>query len=210
MTGSEFWALIQEANAKAENTKAIPQWLVSRLMAFPATEIIDYSAWEAMFLDKADDERLWAAASIVADGLSDDGFDYFKCWLIAQGEAVYKAAVENPDSLADIEYKDHDFFGPTVTLEEMLYVTSDAYNRKMRRPRFSKTNLPAGYQPPPGCDPGRTARKNKGFLKLADDKAVMKAHFPKLMKRFSLRRKRIAREKLTQKMKPNGQQLRDD
>jgi hypothetical protein len=35
-------------------------------------------------------------------GCSDDGFDYFRGWLISQGRTVFEAALENPDSLADV------------------------------------------------------------------------------------------------------------
>jgi Protein of unknown function (DUF4240) len=33
---------------------------------------------------------------------SDDGFDYFRGWLISQGRKIFEAALENPDSLADV------------------------------------------------------------------------------------------------------------
>jgi hypothetical protein len=44
---------------------------------------------------------LWGAAYLINGGASDDGFYYFRCWLIGMGRDVYEAAVANPDSLAD-------------------------------------------------------------------------------------------------------------
>ena len=189
MTESEFWTLIQEANARAANTSAIPEWLANRLGEFEVNEIWDFAAWEAMFLDLANDERLWMAGYLVCGGLSDDGFEYFKCWLIAQGEVVHKAAIANPDNLAELEYQEIGFFGPTLSLEGMLGVTMEAYNRKLKRPRYSEMERPAGYQPPSGCRPERTPCKNYGFLKLADNKTALATHFPKIMKRFCTERK---------------------
>jgi hypothetical protein len=43
---------------------------------------------------------LWAIAYIIGRGCSDDGFDYFRYWLIAQGKDYYKA-IEDPQSVAD-------------------------------------------------------------------------------------------------------------
>jgi hypothetical protein len=39
---------------------------------------------------------------IVNGGASDDGFDYFRGWLIAQGRAVFEGTLAKPDSLADV------------------------------------------------------------------------------------------------------------
>jgi len=38
----------------------------------------------------------------VAGGASDDGFEYFRGRLVAQGRAVYDQAVTDPDSLAGL------------------------------------------------------------------------------------------------------------
>jgi len=46
-------------------------------------------------------QKLWAAAMM--NGCSDDSFDYFRGWLIAQGKDMYFAAPRDPDSLADME-----------------------------------------------------------------------------------------------------------
>jgi hypothetical protein len=36
-------------------------------------------------------------------GCSDDGFKYFRDWLISEGEATYTAAIESPDSIFTIK-----------------------------------------------------------------------------------------------------------
>ena len=41
------------------------------------------------------------AAYVINGGASDDGFYYFRCWLIGMGRRVYEAALADPDSLAD-------------------------------------------------------------------------------------------------------------
>ncbi|TYB52801.1 DUF4240 domain-containing protein, partial [Nonomuraea sp. PA05] len=44
---------------------------------------------------------LWGAAYLINGGCSDDGFEYFRCWLVGQGREVYEAALDDPDSLAE-------------------------------------------------------------------------------------------------------------
>jgi hypothetical protein len=52
---------------------------------------------------------LWGAAYLINGGCSDDGFDYFRRWLILQGHKVFQAAIANPDSLADVVDPDEEF-----------------------------------------------------------------------------------------------------
>jgi hypothetical protein len=44
---------------------------------------------------------LWGAAYLINGGCSDDGFDYFRGWLLSQGRAIWQATLADPDSLAD-------------------------------------------------------------------------------------------------------------
>ena len=45
---------------------------------------------------------LWAAAYLINGGCSDDGFEYFRGWLITQGREAFEHAVADPDSLAGV------------------------------------------------------------------------------------------------------------
>ncbi|MFC9245678.1 DUF4240 domain-containing protein [Streptomyces sp. NPDC057136] len=45
---------------------------------------------------------LWAAAYVINGGCSDDGFDYFRGWLIAQGREVFERTAADPDALAEV------------------------------------------------------------------------------------------------------------
>src|SRR5687767_14484267 len=71
---------------------------------------------------------LWGAAFVIMGGCSDDGFEYFRGWLISRGEDVYTQVLENPEYLAEYFTEDilrEDLLAPQ--LEEMLYVASHAY-----------------------------------------------------------------------------------
>lgn len=64
-----------------------------------------------VYMDLAYQYGLWTAASVMGRyGCSDDGFIDFRTWLVAQGKAVYMAALKDPDSLADApNYQDQRF-----------------------------------------------------------------------------------------------------
>jgi hypothetical protein len=130
MDKAAFWRLIEDA--KKESKGDCPRQaeiLAEKLAALPAEEIIEF--------DKILDEHrslaytwdLWAAAYIINGGCSDDCFDYFGGWLIAQGEAVFHGAVRDPETLADLDIHVH-VDEPSIECEDMLYVAQKAYEAK--------------------------------------------------------------------------------
>jgi hypothetical protein len=42
--------------------------------------------------------NLWGAAYLMNAGCSDDGFEYFRAWLLAQGRDAVEKAFEDPDT----------------------------------------------------------------------------------------------------------------
>ncbi len=78
---------------------------------------------------------LWAAAYIINGGCSDDGFEYFRAWLIAQGERVFHDALADPETLVDRAEPDAD-------AEGMLYAAAAAYESRVG------ARLPRGVAPP--------------------------------------------------------------
>ncbi len=66
---------------------------------------------------------LWAMAYIVNAGCSDDGFEYFRAWLIGLGKNIFEQALEKPESI--IQYTNPDF--DAYENEQLLYAGSKAY-----------------------------------------------------------------------------------
>ncbi|MER6251677.1 DUF4240 domain-containing protein [Streptomyces sp. NPDC001584] len=94
-----FWKLIETARAEAE-----PQEVSARaaelLAGRPESEIA--AAQQVLWDLLAESYRapLWAAAYVINGGCSDDGFDYFRGWLLTQGRETFETALTDPDSLA--------------------------------------------------------------------------------------------------------------
>jgi hypothetical protein len=97
---AEFWDQI--AKTKRKDPEAHAKQLVARLAKLSVEEILSFSHWWDTMKRKAYSWKLWGAAYIIEGGCSDDGFDYFRGWLILKGKDVFAKAIKSPDSLATI------------------------------------------------------------------------------------------------------------
>ncbi|OSP39974.1 hypothetical protein B7767_28795 [Streptomyces sp. 13-12-16] len=70
----------------------------------PAATALTHPRQNALVLSRtpAVPDPLWAAAYVINGGCSDDGFDYFRGWLIAQGRETFERVVADPDALAEL------------------------------------------------------------------------------------------------------------
>src|SRR5438067_2330309 len=100
MTRTQFWEHI--AASKRHDSEAHAERLAKRLAKLPMREILAFDHWWNVALAEAYFWDLWGAAYLINGGCSDDGFEYFRRWLILQGSDVFKAAIKQPDSLADV------------------------------------------------------------------------------------------------------------
>ena len=117
-----FWQFIEEAKGQCgKDMDAMLSWIKGRLLGMQPEQILKFHTVLHGYRDAAYKYGLWTAASLLMDGCTDDLFIDFRAWLIAQGKTVYMAALENPDSLAEVEqYGDCEF-------EMLSYVGNDAY-----------------------------------------------------------------------------------
>jgi uncharacterized protein DUF4240 len=75
-------------------------------------------------------EDLWAAAYMINGGCSDEGFDHFRGWLIANGREVLARAVREPDSLAELSsVQAAADSGAVFEAEAVLSIAQEAYQQ---------------------------------------------------------------------------------
>lgn len=104
MDTDDVWRLVEQARNELNEDTAEADEVAQRMAALLArrepAEIVAFAQplWDLLAESYRAD--LWAAAYVINGGASDDGFDYFRGWLIAQGEAVFRQAIADPDSLA--------------------------------------------------------------------------------------------------------------
>src|SRR5436190_6629643 len=99
MGEKEFWAIIHSCPG---DDGADHDALVETLATFSEDGILQFAHWFDTFTNRAYTVDLWGAGYLINGGCSDDGFYYFRNWLIGQGKEVYDKAVADPDSLADV------------------------------------------------------------------------------------------------------------
>ncbi|WP_188195498.1 DUF4240 domain-containing protein [Nonomuraea sp. SYSU D8015] len=100
MTRDDFWAILAECPRPTGPDDDCDE-LVSRLSRLPPQEIVAFDQHLTDLRLGAHRVDLWGAAYLINGGCSDDGFEYFRCWLVGQGREIYEAALADPDSLAD-------------------------------------------------------------------------------------------------------------
>src|ERR1700730_10519523 len=104
MGTDEFWTLVEAARRTLPDepeANDVADKMSELLSDLSPAEIAAYEQplWDMMDVSYLD--KLRGAAYLVHGGASDDAFDYFRGWLIAQGRAVFERALADPDSLAD-------------------------------------------------------------------------------------------------------------
>lgn len=141
MDTGQFWALIDDARRQAPDPadgEAVAARAVLLLSARPREEIVvaDQVLWSLMAVSYRN--QLWTAAYLVNGGCSDDGFEYFRGWLIAQGHEVFEQVVADPDALAGLPAVRAAAPGNAcLECEDMLYIPQMAYRA------VTGTELPA-------------------------------------------------------------------
>jgi hypothetical protein len=131
MDAQLFWELIDAAHCQVPDPadgEAVAAQAVTLLSARPHGEIL--AADQVLRGLRAESYRnpLWAAAYVINGGCSDDGFEYFRGWLIVQGREMYERIVADPDALADLPViRDRAPARWPVECEDTLYIASRAY-----------------------------------------------------------------------------------
>ena len=132
MDRSELWDLVETAREEADDpadADSVADTLVRLLADREPEEIEAFDVALGAVLAESYTTDLWAAAYLVNGGASDDGFDYFRGWLVAQGRDVFEAALADPDSLAEVPaVRGATADGDELECEEMLSVAWDAYS----------------------------------------------------------------------------------
>lgn len=172
MTNDEFWGHIRASRRIDQEEHA--DRLVKRLAKLSEKEIIGFvQRWEEASVN-AYRWNLWGAAYLINGGCSDDGFQYFRWWLLLQGRDVYEAAIADPDSLAGVVDEEGE-------VEAEVYPGADAWFLKtgteQNEAGYAAFNQAVKRRPP---EPDSPRGKKWDF----DDDAQIRRRLPKLAKMF--------------------------
>src|SRR5581483_10323985 len=121
-----FWNIMKETKQKSSgDVKHQVVLIEAYLWNFSLAEIEIFYRIYLAFRILASDEKLEMEIGQLM-GFSDDSFDYFKAWLIAQGEDIFHKVVKDPTQLQN-------FLRGNCQLEELNYVPYNVYEAKLGR-----------------------------------------------------------------------------
>jgi hypothetical protein len=124
MDEARFWAIVDRTAVHESDPDRQVETLRRELEALSAEEVVAFrNAFEAQ-LARAYTWDLWAAAYIAHGGASDDGFEYFRRWMVSKGRAVFERLLARPDDLPDLPVAAVD---GVLEFEEILYVTDEVW-----------------------------------------------------------------------------------
>lgn len=123
MESDTFWNIIEQSKAQGceEQVENIRKTL-SQLD--PQTSIAFQEKFEQL-MNESYRWDLWQVAYIINGGASDDGFAYFRAWLIGQGKERFENALAKSESVGDWTEP-----GNYYECESLWYVGSQAYEEK--------------------------------------------------------------------------------
>jgi hypothetical protein len=94
MDGEQFWTLIEAAKAATGgDCRAQTAHLVAALGQRSVNEVLVWDRIHGELMAESYRWDLWGAASLINGGCGDDGFDYFRGWLLGQGRAIWQVAL---------------------------------------------------------------------------------------------------------------------
>jgi hypothetical protein len=125
MDEDRFWKLVKDSLHSGEDQDDQEKYLIEQLALLPPADIIGFKLRMEKLLYDAYTSNMWCAAYIINGGCSDDGFEYFRCWLLSRGKEVYYRALNNPDSLVNEIDGEGEY-----EFEGFLYMAQSAFENK--------------------------------------------------------------------------------
>lgn len=167
---SKFWQIMNvPASIHEYEVEEQELALAAELRKLSDEELVAFKLTYDQVMDEAYSWDLWAAAYFVCGGCSDDGFTYFRNWLIGRGEHAFFNAMQDPDSLAIFDMEGE--FDIAMSCEWDLLPSKVWGQRHRDGPDFYDQLPDRPYKSDPS-----------GEEFDEDDFEAMKARFPKLAK----------------------------
>jgi len=165
-----FWAIIEKSSQKSKGSQEEQLAALRReLETLSADEIVGFQYCFYDLIAESYRWDLWGAAYVINGGCSDDGFEYFRDWLISKGQKVYEAALKDPETLTSIIDDPDD-----CQFEDFGYVATQVWERKTGKdldefpfPDVDRPDSPAGKE-------------------WSEDGDELMHRFPKLWKKFGV------------------------
>lgn len=121
-----FWKIIDKSLKSTSNQGDQEQFLITQIGQLSPKEMIGFRLRTDKLLYDTYNSEMWCAGYIMNGGCSDDGFEYFRNWVISRGKEVYYNAKQNPDNLINEISKEQEFY----EFESFWYVALQAFKQR--------------------------------------------------------------------------------
>ncbi|MBD3882340.1 DUF4240 domain-containing protein [Phormidium tenue FACHB-886] len=125
MTEAQFWEIIElsrKGGCESQGNR-----LQAILFERSPQEIVAFDRCLRQKLIESYRWDLWGVAYLINGGCSEDGFVYFRGWLIAQGQQAYKAILADPQRILEFLTGDEE----ELECEALLHASSNTYEDVM-------------------------------------------------------------------------------
>lgn len=173
MDENVFWQIIE--SCKSDSEEETLNNIRRSLNHYSAVDIIGFQLRFRTLIAESYHSDLWCACYIINGGCSDDGFEYFRYWLLSQGQTVFENAIENPDYLAPIV---KNRLINSYELEPIAYLPNEIFELKTGKAIYDYIDEDAFYDQ-------LKLNSNIVFSWKEDDPESMKAICPKLYNKFN-------------------------
>lgn len=169
----KFWTIVDLSLEKTKNEDEQEIFLINEIQKLTPEEMIGFRLRTDKLLYDTYNSEMWFAGYIINGGCSDDGFEYFRNWVISRGKEAYYKAKDNPDSLISEANKGKNQF---YEFESFWYVALEAFKKKTGKELYDYISDDFSFNE--GNYP------NFEFTWKEDNPESMKAICPKLYDKF--------------------------
>lgn len=144
MDSTHFWKIVDNAfKIGGFDNKTKEDVILKQLILLSPSQIQDFEIIFQQMNQKASTWGNFAANTVIMGGSTDDGFYYFRCWLISLGQKNFEETLRNPDYLATLDIpveKDHGL--SMAEFEELISLSDQAYETVTGKKPESDTTFP--------------------------------------------------------------------
>ena len=121
-----YWKIVDTSLKNSSNQDEQEKFLISEISKLTPKQMIGFRLRTDKLLYDTYNSEMWCASYLMNGGSSDDGFEYFRNWVISRGKDVYYKAKENPDTLiSEKDFAEEDFY----EFELFWYVALEAFEK---------------------------------------------------------------------------------
>ena len=126
---ARFWEIVATSLKNSNGEIEQEVILINEIAKLSPKEMIGFRLRTDKLLYDTYNSEMWCAGYIMNGGCSDDGFEYFRNWIISTGKKSYYQAKENPDNLISEVSEGKEFY----EFESFWYVALEAFKKKTEK-----------------------------------------------------------------------------